>query len=86
MKTTLTIILIAALTFAGVSCQTSYDAYGNPRQSVDPGVAVAGAAAVGVLGYALANKRNNNRNDYYRGRGNYYNDGYHGHHRHHGCY
>jgi len=81
MKKTLTITLIAALSFAGISCQTSYDAYGNPRQSVDPGVAVAGAAAVGVLGYALANKRNDNRNDYYRGRGNY-NGGYYGHHGH----
>lgn len=77
MKKTLTIILIAALSFAGISCQTSYDAYGNPRQSVDPGVAVAGAAAVGVLGYAIANKRSNNRSNYYRGNNGYYNNGYH---------
>ncbi|QTN30975.1 hypothetical protein HZ994_01070 [Akkermansiaceae bacterium] len=67
MKKTVTMLLAAAIAFAGTSCTTTYDAYGNPRQSVDPGTAVAGAAAVGVLGYALAKDRDKDkRNDAYR--------------------
>lgn len=59
---------------------TTYDAYGRPVQSVDPGLAVAGVAAAGLIGYAAAN--NNDRHtttrtryverNYYRGhRGHY---------------
>ncbi|MDG2125308.1 MAG: hypothetical protein P8J87_16515 [Verrucomicrobiales bacterium] len=36
------------------SCTTSYDAYGRPQQTVDPGLAVAGIAAAALVGYALA--------------------------------
>jgi hypothetical protein len=52
-----------------VSCVTTYDAAGRPVQTVDPGLAIAGAAAAGVAGYAIAN--NNNRNRYYYGGGYY---------------
>ncbi len=45
---------LAAAIGSGTSCMTTYDAYGRPVQSVDPGVAVAGAATAGILGYALA--------------------------------
>lgn len=48
-------LAIAALVAAGSSCMTTYDAYGRPVQSVDPAMAVAGAAAAGVIGYAIAN-------------------------------
>ena len=61
---------------ASMSCMTTYDSAGRPVQSVDPGAAVAGAAAAGVLGYALAN---DNDDDYYRGpyyRGRHYHGGY----------
>lgn len=57
---------------------TTYDANGNPVQSVDPGVAIAGAAAAGVLGYAIANNNDHHHhynNHYYRRpyyRGHYY--------------
>ena len=51
---------------AGTSCMTTYDAYGRPVQSVDPGMAVAGAAAAGLVGYAIANN-----NNYYHGGYNY---------------
>jgi hypothetical protein len=44
----------AAVLALGSSCTTTYDAYGRPVQSVDPGLAVAGIAAAGLLGYALA--------------------------------
>jgi len=48
-----TAILLTSL--GAVSCMTTYDAYGRPVQSVDPGAAVAGVAAAGLIGYALAN-------------------------------
>jgi hypothetical protein len=55
---------------ASVSCMTTYDSAGRPVQSVDPAVAVAGAAAAGLVGYAIAND-NNHHHGYY-GRGPYY--------------
>ena len=80
MKNITAYIITGALAISTLSCTTTYDAYGNPRQSVDPGTAVAGAAAAGVIGYAIANKGNrNDRNDayrdgYYNGRSNGYNN------------
>ena len=56
---------------ASVSCQTTYDAQGRPVQSVDPGMAVAGAVAAGALGYAIAS--DNNDHHHYRHR--YYSNG-----------
>lgn len=73
-------ILSTAIAFAGssISCTTTYDAYGRPVQSVDPGVAVAGAAAAGAIGYSAGRDRNDRR--YYRGphyyRGSPYYGGY----------
>lgn len=52
------VIVVAA---GSVSCTTTYDSYGRPIQSVDPGVAVAGAAAAGVVGYSIARDRNRDR-------------------------
>ena len=52
---------------ASMSCMTTYDAYGRPVQSVDPGVAVAGAAAAGLAGYAIANGNDHDHHHrYYR--------------------
>lgn len=48
-------------------------AYGAQPMGVDPGLAVAGAAAAGLLGYALGN---NNHNHYYHGP--YYGPRYYG--------
>lgn len=59
MKKAISLILTGAIALVSTNCTTTYDAYGNPRQSVDPGTAVAGAAAAGVLGYAIAKKRDN---------------------------
>lgn len=53
---------------------TTYDTYGRPVQSVDPALAVAGVAAAGLLGYAVAN--NNHNACYYGGGGYYYRGGY----------
>lgn len=65
-------VMVAVLVCAGtsVSCMTTYDANGNPVQSVDPGLAVAGVAAAGLLGYAAGN--NNNNHHHYHGGGRYY--------------
>jgi hypothetical protein len=57
---------------ASVSCMQTYDAQGRPMQTVDPGVAVAGAAAAGLVGYAIANDNNHHHNNYYYGHGGYY--------------
>lgn len=65
--------VLAATIGASVSCMTTYDAAGRPVQSVDPGVAVAGAAAAGLIGYAIAND-----ND---GHHHHHGGGYYGHHR-----
>lgn len=59
------------------SCTTAYDSYGRPIQTVDPGAAVAGAAAAGIIGYSLGHDNDHYRRDgYYRGgyyyRGSYY--------------
>lgn len=79
MKTKLTALALAgSMMIFSPSCSTTYDAYGRPVQSVDPGVATAGVLAAGVLGYALANRDDDHR--YYRGRPHY---GHHrGHYRH----
>jgi len=79
MKTYLHRIIAAVLLVAtGASCTTAYDAYGNPRQVVEPGTAALGIAAAGLAGYAIANNRNNNR---YYNRGYGYNNRYSGYNR-----
>lgn len=58
MKMFFKALAVAALaSFAATSCTTTYDSYGRPVQSVDPGVAIAGAAAAAVVGYAVADSR-----------------------------
>ena len=48
------LVLSGFIACLGVSCTTTYDAYGRPQQTVDPAAAVLGAAAVGLLAYGLA--------------------------------
>ena len=60
MKKITILMLTGAIALNSLSCTTTYDAYGNPRQSVDPGTAAAGVVAAGIIGYAIANNRNNN--------------------------
>lgn len=68
-----------ALAVTSTSCTTTYDAYGRPVQSVDPGLAVAGIAAAGLIGYALADDNDNDYRHYNRGG---YHKSYHNHHYH----
>lgn len=81
MKTILSPVRLTALLACvtlSTSCYTTYDSYGNARQSVDPGVALMGVAAAGLVGYALANDNDNhhNHNNYYGGGGYYSDNGY----------
>lgn len=73
MKIKNTLIIAGALvsTLGLTNCTTTYDAYGRPVQSVDPGMATAGIIGAGVLGYALANDNDDHRHhrhhhDHYR--------------------
>jgi len=61
---------------------TTYDRDGRPMQTVDPAVAVAGAAAAGLVAYSIANNRNDRRHHYNHGHHGYRQHGYgnyHGH-------
>lgn len=64
--------LLAVIVASSVSCVTTYDTYGRPVQTVDPGAAVAGVAAAGLIGYAIAN----NNDDHRHYRSGYYGGGY----------
>lgn len=76
MKATLlklaAVALVPAMT---VSCMTTYDAYGNPVQSVDPGAATAIAVGAAALGVAAGRRYNNRDVYYYNGRPCYYRGG-----------
>ena len=70
------IVLAGLVGCLGVSCTTAYDYYGQPQQVVDPGVAIAVAAAVGLLAYGLGNSGD----DHYRhSHPRHYDHGYYGH-------
>jgi hypothetical protein len=62
LKTTAVLVALA-----GTSCMTTYDAYGRPVQTVDPGAAAAGIAAAGLIGYAVGQ-----HNDHHHGHYHYY--------------
>jgi hypothetical protein len=84
MKKTLQRLVLAGVMAAmGVSCTTAYDAYGRPRTVVEPGAALLGVAAAGLVGYALANDgghRGHHHRSSHRHRGHDHGHGYgHGH-------
>ncbi len=60
-----TAALVVAL--AGTSCMTTYDAYGRPVQTVDPGAAAVGIAAAGLAGYAIGHNNHHHHGHYYGG-------------------
>jgi hypothetical protein len=68
---TTALALVAAL-FA--SCTTSYDSYGQRRQSIDPGAAAIGAVALGAIAYSAGKskgKRDEHRRHTYNSYGGY---------------
>ena len=64
------VAVLAAL--AGTSCMTTYDAYGRPVQSVDPGAAAAGIAAAGLIGYAAGHHNDHHHHGHYHYYPRYY--------------
>lgn len=81
------VALASTLAFIGstTSCMNTYDANGRSYQTVDPGLAIAGVAAAGLIGYAAGNSHGGHRGQrshhsyddggvYYGGSS--YNDGY----------
>lgn len=68
MKNNLACLVVAVATLiAAPSCTTTYDAYGRPVQSVDPGAAALGAAAAGAAGYAIGRNNRDDRRYHHRG-------------------
>ncbi len=84
MKTTFhRLVLAIVIATSTISCTTAYDAYGRPQQVVDPGAALVGAAAVGLLAYGLSESNHHHYRDDYRYRDtgyshNYYRRPYYG--------
>jgi hypothetical protein len=69
------ILFAVLMAVSGSGCVTTYDAWGRPVQSVDPGAAVVGAAAAGLIGYAIASDHGHH---HHRGHGHgYYGHGHH---------
>jgi len=78
------------LTVAGIAsalllsnCVTSYDQYGRPIQTVDPGAAAVGALVVGAAAYAIGHNNSHSGRGHYSGyghrsRGHYGGHGYRG--------
>jgi len=65
MKPTLLKVAALLIALAGTSCMTTYDSYGRPVQTVDPGAAAVGIAAAGLAGYAIGH--HNDRHHHYHG-------------------
>lgn len=64
MKSLLIKVTALLVALAGTSCMTTYDAYGRPVQTVDPGAAAVGIAAAGLAGYAIGH-HNSHHHHYY---------------------
>ena len=64
MKTITLKVGALILAIAGTSCMTTYDAYGRPVQTVDPGAAAAMAVGAAAVGYAVG--EHNHHHGYYR--------------------
>lgn len=76
---TRTLALLGAVVL-GASCQTTYDAYGNPVQSVDPGTAAVAVGAAALIGHAIGDSDDKRR---YRHHSRYdRRDHHYGHYRH----
>jgi hypothetical protein len=79
MKTSsriIAVVAVGAFAAASTSCMTTYDAYGRPVQSVDPGAAAAGAVAAGAVGYAIGQNNDDRHYHYYGGYRRPYYGGY----------
>jgi fluoride ion exporter CrcB/FEX len=57
MKHWMKLTTVGLLGVMTTSCSTSYDSYGNARQSIDPAGAALGAVALGALAYSIGHNR-----------------------------
>jgi len=74
MKNIQLIIVGSLAALLGTSCMTTYDAYGRPVQSMDPGAAVAGMATAAIIGYALGNDDDDGHHRHHQRRPAYHHD------------
>lgn len=63
MKTMLHRLITVIVAACLASCTTAYDAQGRPRQVVDPGMALLGVAAVGLIAYGIASSNKSDRRE-----------------------
>lgn len=56
-------LMAIALLLGSVSCTTTYDNYGRPKQKVDPVKVAVGALVVGALAVAIKNTDKNDWRD-----------------------
>lgn len=61
MKRLLKLTAVALLGTMSLSCTTSFDSYGNQRQTIDPAGAAVGAVALGVIAYSVGKNRGERR-------------------------
>ena len=73
----LTASLLVGVMFS--SCSTSYDSYGNRRQSIDPAGAAIGAVALGALAYSIGKDRGKKKEHRRHTKYDNYNYGHRGH-------
>lgn len=60
----LTAVAMAFSLFA--SCTATYDAYGQPQQSIDPAAAAIGAVALGAIAYSVGKDHGNHHRYHHR--------------------
>lgn len=76
MKNFMRLMALALVGAMGASCTTTYDSYGNPRQSVDPAGAAIGAVALGAIAYSVGRSSGKRSEHRRHTRRDYYNHGY----------
>lgn len=80
LKTGFRLVMALLVASLGIGCTTAYDYYGRPRQVIEPGAAIVGAAAIGLLAYGLASSHHHEDCEpHYRHQGYHHGSyGYHG--------
>ncbi len=75
MKKFMRVIAVVLFGALGTSCSTSYDSYGNRRQSIDPAGAAIGAVALGAIAYSVG-RSSGKKSEHRRHTSGHHNYGY----------